>query len=108
MLENYFVDSCSKVVSTRNKWGGYDRTSYTSLPCRWRPILSIDRGETGEQEQTDALVHVDKATQIVEGDILIFGGASYQVRRKTVAKRLGETTVQFIKLEMRILESNIS
>lgn len=108
MLESYFVQTCSKVTYTRNEWGGYERQSLSSLPCRWRKITSIIRGETGEQVQTDALVHVDKNTSLDKGDILIFEGYSYQVERITVARRLGETDIQFLKADVRILESVIS
>lgn len=108
MLESYFVDECQKVETTRDDFGQEITGVTTTLACRWRDITKIRRGANMDTSDADALIHFAPGTDVQRGTILLFDGDYYKVERITKAKRLGESTAQFIKCEAYINTIGIS
>jgi len=100
--------TCELVTTIRNQWAGYKQQSRTSLPCRWRQIPTQYGGQYGEERDSDALVHLHFDAPVSIGSILVYENIFYEVERLTEARRLGETNVQFLKCEVRIVDSLIS
>lgn len=108
MLENYFVDQCELVTTGRNDFGDEIEGVTQILNCRWRDITLIRRGSHMDTSDSNVLVHFAPDAPVVRGSVIKYGGEYYQVTNITFAKRLGETTVQFIKCELNITSLGIS
>jgi len=108
MLDDYLVDSCQKVSTTRDDFGQEITGVTESLACRWRDITTVRRGQNTDTSDADSMVWFAAGTVIAKGDILLFEGAYYQIQKLTKAKRLGETAPQFIKCEVTVTTIGIS
>lgn len=100
-----FADTCSIATVTRDEWSDYSVASSTSVSCHFRRITNIRTVSHGEERDADAMVWFPAATSVDIGSIVLFDGLSYQVERLTKAHRLGESTVQFIKCDLKITDS---
>lgn len=108
MLENYFVDQCELITTTRNDFGDEIQGATQTLACRWRDITQVRRGSHEDTSDADSLVHLAPDAPVVRGSILKYNGEYYQVEAITLARRLGETTVQFKKCSMVFTKLGIS
>lgn len=112
MLEEYLLQTCQKIVVTRNTSSDRVIENVTDISCRWRDITSIRRNSHSETNDTDAMVWFaptsDADRQIARGDILLFNEVYYQVERITQAKTLDSDDPQFIKCEVKIMDIAIS
>lgn len=99
MLDEYLVDTCSRITSSRNIYGDLVGDAGVDVPCRWRPIdnISTATGDNREEKTADAMVWFTPTENIKPGDVLEFEGERYRVTQVTKAKRLGESEVQFLK-----------
>jgi len=89
-----------KVTTTRNAYGDYIASGETSLPCHFREINQhiVDNNEYIE---SDAMAWFEPDSGVAEKDILKIHGVHYQVDRVFNARRLRQSAVQFIKVELR-------
>lgn len=108
MIDSYFVQSCELITTTRNDFGDEIEGVSAVLSCRWRDITQIRRGSHQDTSDADALVHFPADTNVVRGSILKYNGEYYQVEQITYARRLGETTVQFVKCQCTITNLGLS
>lgn len=108
MLENYFIQSCEVIATTRNDFGDEVEGVTETLACRWRDITQVRRGSHEDTSDADALVHFAPDTTVVRGSILKYNGEYYQVEQITYARRLGEETVQFVKCQCTITNLGVS
>ena len=108
MLENYFVDNCELIQTSRNDFGDEIEGVTAVLPCRWRDITQIRRGTHEDVSDADALVHLPPTAPVHRGAIIKYNGEYYQVEQITLARRLGEMEVQFIKCQMTFTNLGLS
>ncbi len=108
MLENYFVDNCELIETSRNDFGDEIEGVTASLSCRWRDITQIRRGTHEDVSDADALVHFPATASVARGSILKYNGEYYQVEQITLARRLGEMEVQFIKCQVTFTNLGLS
>lgn len=108
LLDHYLVDTCQLVTVTRTKYGDYKKSLSADEPCRYRPINSFQRVTFQEVKDADAMFWFRPNSTVTVGSILYYGGIYYQVERMTLAKRLGETTIQFKKCDVKVTDINIS
>lgn len=110
MIDDYLVDECQKVSTTRDDFGQEITGVTETLSCRWRDITTIRRGANADTSDADSMVWFSAADKdkVKKGTILLFDGEYYQVDKRTPAKRLGETDVQFVKCEVTITTIGIS
>ena len=108
MLDGYLVDHCEVIATTRNDFGDEVEGVTQTLPCRWRDITLVRRAAHMDTSDANALVHFAPDAAVQRGSILKFNGEYYQVDEITYAKRLGETTVQFIKCGVTITNLGVS
>lgn len=98
MIENFLVDSITRVSSSRNRFGDIVYGASEVFRCRFREINDLTRSVDGrEQLQCDALVHFDSKAGISIGDILVYNGAYYRIDSIVKARRGGSTNIEFIK-----------
>jgi len=102
MLDGYLVDSCELVSTTRDDFGQEITGVTETLACRWRDITTVRRGSNMDTSDAQSMVWFSAANKdkVKKGAILLFDGDYYQVDKRTPAKRLGETEVQFVKCEV--------
>lgn len=108
MLESYFVDSCELIETSRNDFGDEIEGVTQTLSCRWRDITQVRRGQHMDTSDANALVHLPASAPVARGSILKYNGEYYQIEQITLARRLGEMDVQFIKCEMLITNLGVS
>lgn len=108
MLEGYLVDSCELITTSRNDYGDEIEGVTQTLPCRWRDITLVRRGSHEDTSDANSLVHFAPDAPVHRGAILKYNGEYYQVETITLARRLGENTVQFIKCEVLITNLGVS
>ena len=89
-----------KVVTTRNAYGDYIASGETPYRCHFRYITEQVTSTNTETIQSDAMAWFDPTADIDRGDIIKFEGEHFRVERVTKARRLRETDVQFIKVEL--------
>lgn len=108
MLENYFVDSCELVTQAENDYGDTIEGVTQTLPCRWRDITLVRRGNHEDTSDASSLVHFPPTAPVHRGATLKYQGEYYQVEKITFARRLGEMEVQFIKCEVIVTNIGVS
>lgn len=108
MIDGYLVDQCELIATTRNDFGDEVEGVTQVLPCRWRDITLVRRGSHQDTSDASSLVHLEADAPVVRGSILKYNGEYYQVDEITYARRLGETTVQFIKCGVTITNLGVS
>lgn len=109
MLSQHFVQTCRKITPVRNSFGDYlYNGDYETINCRFRHIMSVQRGANQEITDTDAMLWVSPSTEIVHGDIIFYDGQYFQVQRVTNARRLGSEVIEFKKCELKITEVGVS
>lgn len=98
-LKPPMLHTAYKVTVTRNAYGDYLSSGTTALSCHFRYITEVVT-ENNQQIQSDAQGWFEAGSGVEKGDIIKFEGEHYRVERVTQARRLRETTVQFIKTEL--------
>lgn len=89
-----------KQTSTRNAYGDFESTSETAIPCHFRYITEQATASNNEQIQSDAMAWFEPDSGIARKDIIKFDNEFFRVERVTKARRLRDTTVQFLKVEL--------
>lgn len=89
-----------KVTTTRDAYGSYTATGSEALVCHFRYITSRVTGVGNEVTQSDAMAWFEAESGVEKGDIIKFGNEHYRVERVTQARRLRDTTVQFLKTDL--------
>lgn len=102
MLDEYLVDECQLVNTTRDDFGQEITGVTETLACWWRDIKRTNRGSNTDTDDADTIVWFAAADKdkVPEGTILFYEGKYYQVDKRVRARRLGETEVQFVKCEV--------
>jgi len=88
-----------KVAYTRSGYGDYVRGAETAIICHFRVISELVQN-SAETVQSDAMAWFEPDSDIQKGDIIAFQGIDYIVERLTEARRLRDTSIQFIKTEL--------
>lgn len=88
------------VSTTRDAYGDYTPGAETALSCHFREITQV--ALTGNQEQilSDAMAWFEPDSGVERNNILKIDGEHYKVEKVTKARRLHETAVQFIKVDL--------
>lgn len=99
MLDGYFVQTVTKIVSKRNAYGDIVAAGGTvKINCRFRFIGEMDQINNREEQRGNlAMVWFPPSTDINFNDVILYQGVHYKITRRTDARRLGSTTVEFIK-----------
>lgn len=108
MLDEYFVDSCKKLVKYINEYGDYIYSEGETIACRFRYISRTNRTTGNEINETDAMLWVSTETQIARGSLILYDNVVYKIETITKARRLGETSIQFLKCELVELNLGLS
>lgn len=108
MLDEYLVDECELVETTRDDFGQEISGVTQTLACRWRDITTVRRGSNTDYNDADSMAWFATAAPVKRGSILLHDGVHYQVEKITKAKRLGETAPQFIKCDLTITNIGVS
>ena len=107
-LDRHLVQTCEIVSPSRNAFGDYVNGSTVTESCRFREVSSIRRTTNSEQNDTDAMIWLGAATTAENGSIILFDSVYYQVERITKARKLGKSTIEFIKADLKITDIGIS
>lgn len=94
------LHTISKVTTVRNTYGDYLVTGRIELSCHFRDINEQVTGGVNETVQSDAMCWLEPDAPVDRGDLLEFGDTCYRVERVTKARRLRETPIQFLKLDL--------
>lgn len=94
------LNTAYKQTQTRNEYGDFISTGEVALPCHFRYITEQVSADTNEQIQSDAMAWFEPDSGIERKDILKIEGEFFRVERVVKARRLRETAVQFIKVEL--------
>lgn len=105
MLEEYLVQECELITITKNRWGDFVESSSGSLDCRFREITLAERSVHGEVLDADAQIWLEPASGVAVGNVIRFDGVDYEIDRINKARRLGESEVQFIKCDLKIVNT---
>jgi hypothetical protein len=103
MLDEYLVQTCDLVTIIKDEYGDYTESTTTSLPCRFREISTVRRSSHAELRDADAMVWFTANSGVSVADVIKFDGIHYQIERLTKARRLGESEVQFIKCDVKVI-----
>ena len=108
MLEKYLIQQCKIVSPTRNEYGDYIEGAGTTEDCRFREISTQRRVSHAELEDTDAMLWLKSTATVNVGSIILFEEIHYQVERITKARKLGRSTIEFVKCDLKITDLGIS
>ena len=89
-----------KVTTTRNAYGDYIPSGEVALSCHFRYINEQVTSTNDETIQSDAMAWFEPDSGVDRKDIIKFEGEHFRVERVIKARRLRETAVQFIKVEL--------
>jgi hypothetical protein len=108
MIDKYLVQECEIIEVTRDEYSSYVFSVAATEPCRFRYIPTMRRGTNGEVNDADSLIHLRADTAVRIGSIIRYEGVFYQVERLWKARRLGSSTVNFVKAEVKVNDIAIS
>lgn len=108
MLENYLVQTCYLVTTSRDEYGDYINGATTALSCRFREINTIRRVSNQELNDSDAMLWLAPDAAVAKGNIILFESVYYQIERITKSRKLGSASVEFIKCDLKITEVGVS
>jgi len=94
------LHTAHKVTTTRNAYGDYIFGAETALVCHFRYITEQVFADN-QTIQSDAMAWFEADSGIDRKSIIKFNGEHFIVERVTRARRLRNTDIQFIKVEMR-------
>lgn len=98
MLSHTYNQTANLIITSKDKYGDQKQTSQTSISCRFRYITEIENSVNRESEGAfDAIFWFAPETAVVEGSILQIESKYWRVNRLVRARRLTDTTVQFLK-----------
>ena len=89
-----------KVTTTRNAYGDFLPSGETALKCHFRYITEQVTSNNNEQIQSDAMAWFEPDSGINRKDIIKFEGEHFRVERITKARRLRNTPVLFLKVDL--------
>lgn len=89
-----------KVTKARGKYGDYNGSNQTALPCHFREITALQDVGISDTIQSDAMAWFEADSGVLKGDVIKFEDTLYKVERLTNARRLRNTQVLFIKTEL--------
>lgn len=104
MLEKYLVDTCEIITESQNIYGDYEESASVNTACRWRDITIQRTDNNGQVRDADAMVWFAPTASVTHGTVLRYQGILYQVERTTRAKKLGSSSVEFIKTDVKIIQ----
>lgn len=108
MLEEYLVQSCQIITPTINEFGGYDTNSSVTESCRFREIPTVRTGSYAQISDADSMLWLGASSSVTEDKLILFDSKYYRIEKLTKARRLGETSIQFIKCELTRLNLDFS
>jgi len=110
MLERYFVHGATIYTQTPDEYNNLRTTNSRSINCHFRDNNSLTNAANYEQEESDAMAWFDKGETINVGDVLVMDDSSqaYRIKQVILARRLGQTEVQFIKTTLERFDSFVS
>lgn len=88
-----------KVTTTRDAYGSFVASTTTILKCHVRYIIN-QISDNNEVIQSDLMVWFEPDSGVVLKDIVKIDGEHYRIERITKARRLRDTTVQFLKCDL--------
>ncbi len=89
-----------KLIQTRNAYGDFVGDTQVALPCHFRYITAQVTGDNNEQVQSDAMAWFEPDSGVARKDVIVFDGEKFRIERVIKARRLRDTNVQFIKVEL--------
>jgi hypothetical protein len=89
-----------KKTITRNVYGDFVIGASTALPCHFRYITAVESTLGSEAVRSDAMAWFEADSGIVKNDILEIDDEGWRVERVTKARRLRDTTVLFLKVDL--------
>jgi hypothetical protein len=89
-----------KVTSTRNAYGDYVAGAKTAIVCHFRNVSNIVTTNGSEAFQSDAMAWFEPDSGIVKNDVLIIDDDGWIVERVIKARKLRDSSVQFIKVDL--------
>jgi len=90
------------VTVTRDEWSDYTEDTSTSIKCHFRQIDTTRRMTHSVENDADAMIWFAADANVEKDTIIRFDDVDYQVERIVKARRLGESTVQFLKCDLKI------
>jgi hypothetical protein len=98
ILSHALLGNGELLTATINKYGDQVVSGGTSVPCRFRYITGIVKGQNSEANTTfDAIVWFEPEAGVNEGDIVTINSLYWRIERLVRATRLNDNTVLFIK-----------
>lgn len=85
---------------TRNAYGDFTFTGTTTLPCHFRYITEQVSSSDNETIQSDAMAWFEPDSGVEKQDVLLIDNENFRVERVIKARRLRDSSVQFIKVEL--------
>lgn len=92
---------CSIVTTSRNRYGDWVNGVEVPAKCHFRQITTFLRMQNMEVNDADAMIWFYPDTNVSLGSTVLFDGQYYEIDRLNKARRLGESTVQFIKCDLK-------
>lgn len=86
--------------TTRNAYGDFSHTSSTTIPCHFRYITEAVTNTNNETIQSDGMAWFEADSGIERQDILTIDNENFRVERVIKARRLRDSSVQFLKCDL--------
>lgn len=103
------VHPCTLYTQTVDEYNDIRTTNSVSTTCWYRDNNSVDAGTVNrEQESSDGMAWFKPAEVVSPGDVLTVDGQSYRIMKVIKARRLGQTSIQFVKCYLERFDSFIS
>lgn len=109
MLDQHMVHECTLYAQAPDEYNNLRAINPVETTCWFREINNLDVAVPGrEEESADAMAWFRPDESVNEGDLLTVAGKSYRIMQIVQARRLGETSIQFIKTYLERFDSFVS
>lgn len=102
-----FNDEALIISYVQDPFGDYTVGSSFTSKCHIRDSRYVRRGTLGEEYTVDGTIWFPVGTDVTVGDIISYGGRTFQLDSYVGAKGL-MTTIQFLKFDLILRETLVS
>lgn len=99
MIDHILTQDANIITTTTDKHGDQKQSASTPVKCKFRYITVVDKNVDREGlSSTEAIFWFSASTSISETSILKHENKYWRVDRLVKARRLADSTVQFLKV----------
>lgn len=99
MIDHILTQDAKIIVTTTDKYGDQNKSSETSIKCKFRNSVELNRNQNAElvTASADAVAYFSSDAAVAEGTILYIDSMYWRVSKLIKARRMSNPSLVFLK-----------